>query len=313
MPPARDLVIRTTHAATAADWRDRLAGLMPDRAVHVWPDVPAPERIGYALVWQPPAGMSAALPRLAAVLTLSAGVDQLASDPTLDPAIPVIRLSGPALAAQLAGYALHHVLRHQRGFDRYDAQQRAGLWQPHPVPLAGDYRVGVLGLGETGGEIAGLLLRLGFDVAGWARRPREADFPVHTGTDGLDRVLARSDILVSVLPLTPQTTGLLDARALALLPRGAALINIGRGPTLDTAALLAALDSGALGRAVLDVFETEPLPAGSPLWRHPRVTVTPHIAGDVQPAWGAAAAARAIRDLEAGGGLSTLFDPATGY
>lgn len=313
MPAAADLVIRTTHADTARDWRDRLAALMPERAVHIWPEVPRPERIGYALVWRPPAGMAAQLPNLAAVLTLSAGVDHLANDPTLDPAIPVIRLSGPALARQLAGHALHFVLRHHRGFDRYDAQQQAGLWQPHPIPLADDCRVGVLGLGAIGQEIADLLLRLGYDVAGWARTPRTGAFPVFTGADGLDALLARSDILVNVLPLTPATTGLIDGRALARLPAGAALINIGRGPTVDTAALLCALDSGGLSRAVLDVFETEPLPADSPLWRHPRVTVTPHIAGDVQPAWGAAAAARLIRELEAGKSPPTRLDRASGY
>ncbi|RMD49303.1 MAG: glyoxylate/hydroxypyruvate reductase A [Alphaproteobacteria bacterium] len=252
-------------------------------------------------------------PRLRAVLSTWAGVERVVNNPTLR--VPLTRMVDPGLTQGMTEYVLGHVLRFHLGTDRIEAEQD-GIWRgaERIPPLAGERRVGVLGLGALGAAAARALAGLGFEVHGWARRPRELPgVRVHHGAAGLDAVLERAEILVLLLPHTPQTENILDARAIARLPAGATVINPGRGALIDDEALLAALDSGHLRGAVLDVFRTEPLPPDHPFWRHPRVLVTPHVAADTRPESAARVIAENIRRFLAGEPPLHLVDRAAGY
>lgn len=272
----------------------------------------APETVDY-IVYAPNGPVSDFRPftRLKAVLNLWAGVEDVVGNPTLR--VPLARMVDAGLTEGMRDYVCGHVLRHHLGIDRY-LRAAPGDWSPAVPPLARDRRVGVLGLGALGSDAARALAGLGFDVAGWSRRPTEVPgVACHHGPDGLAAVLARSEILVLLLPLTSQTENLLDAARLALLPEGAAIINPGRGGLIDDDALLAALESGHLGHATLDTFRTEPLPADHPFWHHPRVTVTPHVASETRAESAARVIAENIRRGEAGEPLLHLVDRASGY
>jgi len=211
-------------------------------------------------------------------------------------------------------YVTGHVLRHHLGLDRHIIRQD-GVWRHELVPpLATERPVAMLGLGALGRACAEALRALGFPLLGWSRAPKDLPgIDCHSGEDGLATVLARAQIVVTLLPQTPGTTGLLDARRLALLPRGACLVNPGRGPLIDDDALLAALDSGQVGHATLDVFRTEPLPPEHPFWAHPGVTVTPHIAAETRAETAAPVVAANIRRAEDGAPLLHRVDRTRGY
>ncbi len=255
-----------------------------------------------AFVANPPAGALQGLPGLRLVQSLWAGVDKLLADPTLPPDVPLARMVDPAMTAAMAETALWAVLALQRGFFTYAAQQRAGLWRPHAQRRAQDLCVTVLGQGEMGRAVSAVLARQGHAVQGW-RRDGQALAPL----------LAASDVVVNLLPLTADTRGLINAGFLAQLPRGAALVNLARGAHVVDADLLAALDSGQLSHAVLDVFHTEPLPAGHAYWQHPRVTVLPHAAAFTDPRSAAPVAAANVQAMLAGRPLLGLVDRRRGY
>lgn len=249
--------------------------------------------------------------RLKAVLGLWAGVETVVGNPTLTQ--PFARMVDDGLTEGMVEWVAGHVLRHHLGIDR-DILRRDAKWEPHIPPLARDRKVGVLGLGALGGACARALAGLNFDVAGWSRSPRKiTGVACHHGEDGLAAVLARSEILVLLLPRTPATENLLGARNLARLPEGAVIINPGRGPLIDDDALIAALDTGQIGHATLDVFRIEPLPGDHPYWAHPGVTVTPHIASETRPASASRVIAENIRRGEAGEPLLHLVDRRAGY
>lgn len=254
----------------------------------------------------------AVFPRLKAVQSLWAGVERIVGNPTIQ--VPLARMVDPGLRDGMTEYVTAHVLRHHLGTDAHVLGQD-GVWRNDVVPpLARDRKVGVLGLGELGRAAAGALAGLGFDVAGWSRRPKEdLGFPAASGEAGLAEVLDRSEILVLLLPATPATEGLLDAARLARLPVGAVVVNPGRGSLIDDDALLAALDAGLLGHATLDVFRQEPLPPEHPFWAHPKVTVTPHVASATRPETAAEVVAENLRRSEAGEALLHLVDRAQGY
>jgi glyoxylate/hydroxypyruvate reductase A len=218
------------------------------------------------------------------------------------------------LTRGMSEWVAGHVLRYHLGIDTYILGQD-GIWRNGIVPpLARDRTVGVLGLGELGRAVAATLAALGFDVRGWSRRPRELPgIATHAGEAGLTDVLRAADILVLLLPATPDTTNLMDTARLALLPEGARLINAGRGTLIDDDALIAALDSGWLAHATLDVFRAEPLPPEHPFWAHPRVTVTPHVASETRPETASEAIARNIARGEAGKPFLHVVDRGTGY
>jgi len=280
-------------------------------AARVATDFPADE-VDY-IVYAPGSAVQDFTPftRARAVLNLWAGVEKIVGNPTLR--LPLARMVDHGLTQGMVEYVTGHVLRHHLGMDAHILHQD-GVWRPDAPPLARDRRVSVLGLGALGAACAQMLVTLGFPVTGWSRRPKEiAGLRCLAGEDGLGQTLAEADILVLLLPLTPETEKLLDAARLAFLPRGAVIVNPGRGPLIDDDALLAALDSGALGHATLDVFRVEPLPPDHPFWGHPRVTVTPHIASETRPESAAEVIAENIRRGEAGEAFLHLVDPDAGY
>lgn len=274
-------------------------------------DLP-PEEVDY-IVHAPDSAVQDFTPftRARAVLGLWAGVESIVGNPTLR--LPLARMVDRGLTQGMVEYVTGHVLRHHLGMDAHILHQD-GVWRPAAPPLAHDRRVSVLGLGALGAACARMLSGIGFRVTGWSRRPKDiAGLRCLSGEDGLRQALAEADILVLLLPLTPATENLLDAGHLALLPRGAVIVNPGRGALIDDDALLAALDSGSLCHATLDVFRTEPLPPGHPFWAHPRVTVTPHIASQTRPDTAAEVIAENIRRGEAGEPFLHLVDPEAGY
>ena len=272
----------------------------------------APETVE-AVVYAPggPVADFAPFTGLKAVLSMWAGVERIVTDPSIR--VPLARMVEPGLTEGMTDWVCAHVLRLHAGIDRHIGL-RAGDWPAWHPPLSRQRRVGVLGLGELGSDAAAMLARLRFDVAGWARRPKAVPgVDCRHGPEGLEAVLRRSEILVLLLPLTADTENLLDARRLALLPRGAAILNPGRGPLIDDDALLAALDSGQVSHAVLDVFRTEPLPEAHPYWRRRNVTVTPHIASVTRPETAAAALAAQLGRLARGEPLLHVVDRSQGY
>jgi glyoxylate/hydroxypyruvate reductase A len=303
----------------AEAWATRFRALAPARGVYIWPDqIGAPQQIAYACAWKPPPGTLAAFPNLRAVFSLGAGVDHLLHDPTLPP-VPIVRIVDPDLTSRMVEYVLLHVLMVHRRQRLYDAQQRARIWCDHDQRPASDITVGVMGLGRLGSAAASALARIGFRVMGWSRTPKSiAGVDCHNGASGLDTFLARSEILVVLLPLTPATEGLLDLALLRKLRRdgplgGAHLINVGRGRLQIDADILTALDEGSLTGATLDVFPEEPLPAASPLWAHPRVTITPHNAAASDARFLVTNVLEQINRLERGEPMQNVIDRVRGY
>lgn len=261
-------------------WLEVLRSVLLDYELLQLSDLTAEQRAAaeVAIVANPNPADLATLPNLKWVQSLWAGVERLVAE-TQEASFAIVRLQDPQLAATMAEAILAWTLYLHRGMPRYLAQQAAHIWQQHPLPLPSQRTIGLLGLGNLGQAAAHALTQHGFTVWGWSRTPTQID-PVQTacGQDGFYTVLQQSNILVCLLPLTHQTKHLLNHETLGLLPPGASLINFARGPIVDTNALIHHLDSGHLTHAVLDVFDEEPLPPHSPLWRHPSITVLPHIA-----------------------------------
>ncbi|MCP5367253.1 MAG: glyoxylate/hydroxypyruvate reductase A [Hyphomicrobiales bacterium] len=297
----------------AERWIDAVRHHRPDEELRIWPQVGDAADIEFAVVWQPEPGDLARYPNLRAVFSMGAGVDHILADPHLPAGLPIVRLVDSTMTRGMVEYVLHWVLHHHRDFGRYAAAQ-PGDWTAHPQIPAPQRRVGVMGLGELGGAAARTLARLGFDTAGWSRTERQIEgITCFHGEPGRAHFLARTEILVCLLPLTPATENILDSALFAALPPGAALIHCGRGPHLVEADLLAALDTGHLAAATLDVFPTEPLPPAHPFWTHPRVTVTPHMASLGVARSAAAGFSEAIDLLRAGKLPGNLVDRAAGY
>lgn len=297
-----------------AAWVAEMHQHMPELELRVWPEIGDPDSIEAALAWQPPPGALARLPQLRLVHALGAGVEELLADPGLGASLPVVRLVDPSMTRAMGEYVQLQVLRLHRQDLAYRAQQQARQWRELPQPVAEERRVGILGLGVLGSEAALRLKVLGFDVAGWSRTERkQKGIPCFFGQDGLAVLVARSDILVCLLPLTTETENILDARLFAALPRGAALVNCGRGAHLVEADLVAALDGGQLSAAILDVFRTEPLPPDHPFWTHPRIVVTPHAAAATLARTAAPIVAAALRRFADGKPPANLVDRARGY
>ncbi len=300
-------------------WASALLKHKPDLEIEVWPSgAPAPEgdpaSIDYALVWKPPLGVLKSLPNLKAIFSLGAGIDHIFRDPELPEGVPVVRMVERGLTAGMTEYVVMQVLYHHRRMLDYRAQQRNRVWNELPFVASWDRRVGILGLGQLGSDAAAKLAGLGLDVAGWSRSPK--DIPgvtSYSGAAGLEEFLARTEILVCLLPLTEETRGILGAETFAKLPKGASVINVGRGEHLVEADLLAALESGQVDSATLDVFAEEPLPESSPFWDHERVIVTPHVASITVPDTAAEAVAANIARIERGEAPANAVDRAKGY
>ena len=296
-----------------AKYRDVLPAALAEAGVSadIGPDI-LPEEAEY-IVYSPASMLQdfSVFPRLKAVLNLWAGVEEVVGNRTLQ--VPLARMSDTGLRQGMIEYVLCHCLIHHLGQHGVLGKQD-GIWRHAPPPLASERTVAVLGLGELGQAVADALRDVGFNVTGWSRRAKSLDgIETHAGDDGLRNVLSGADILVLLLPQTSETTNIIDAEALALLPDGAALINPGRGPLIDDDAVIAALDSGRLAHATLDVFRKEPLPKDHPFWAHPKVTVTPHIAASTRPASASRVIAENIRRGENSEDFMLLVDRKSGY
>ena len=270
-------IVFYSAAENGAAWLAALSRAMPEAKIGAWPKTEAGEA-DYAIVWKPPRELLAALAQAKAVFNLGAGVDAFAETSALRRGLPIIRLEDAGMAEQMVEYASHAVLRCYREFETYAEQQRAAIWRPRRRLDKRSFGIGVLGLGVMGAAVAQALARFGFPVFGWSRTHKTiAGVASHAGAGDLDAVLARARVLICLLPSTGETRGLLDRARLSRLPRGACLVNLARGDLVVEEDLIALLDEGQLGAAILDVFREEPLPAQHAFWHHPKITVTPHI------------------------------------
>ncbi len=271
-----------------------------------------PEEVDY-IVYAPNSTVQDFTPytRCKAVLNLWAGVEHVVGNPTLT--VPLCRMVDPGMTQGMMEWVVGHVMRHHLGMDRNILGQN-GTWSPHVPPLAQERRVTVLGLGELGSACATTLSHLGFDVAGWSRRPKDiAGITCLHGDDGLETALARADILVLLLPKTAATENLINAGRLARMPKGAMIVNPGRGQLIDDDALLDALNSDRIAHATLDVFRVEPLPVDHPFWAHAKVTVTPHIASETRVRTSSEVVAENVRRGETGEPFLHVVDRTAGY
>jgi glyoxylate/hydroxypyruvate reductase A len=300
-------------------WKRRFDEVCGDRPVWLLPEGNGDSaNVYYAAVWKPAPGELAAFPNLRVIFNLGAGVDALMADSSL-PKVPLVRVAVGDLTHRMTEYVVLHVLMHHRQELYLRASQREKRWQPKFQWPAGAVSVGIMGLGTLGSDAADVLRRLGFRVAGWSNSPKAiAGVECFHGKAELDAFLQRTDILVCLLPLTPDTRHTLNRGLFARLnrtsPMGApVVINAGRGGLQNEADILACLDDGTLGAASLDVYATEPLPADSPFWTHPRVVLTPHNAADTDPDEISRYVARQIARYEAGGALENVVEPARGY
>jgi len=312
-PPVKADSLRILFASTKEKpefWFPLLRRALPNDQFHAWPDVNGGD-IDVAIVATHPAGTFANLPRLRLIQSLWMGVENIVSDAELPRGVPVARLIDPGMVAAMGETVIAYVLDWHRHFYCYRDFQDRKTWKRRRQYLASDRGVGILGLGELGGTIAAKLRAMGFNVAGWSRRPKTLD-GVYCSTD-LDEILSKSDAVVCLLPLTPHTKGILNRDKLQKIRKDGCLINVARGGHVVVPDLLGALDAGHLAHAYLDVFETEPLPPESPLWSHPGITVTPHIAALSEPRTSVGKVAENIERLRRGETPLNTVDFTAGY
>ncbi len=312
-------MVKAVVAAQSADntqrWREAFQRAWPEAQFHAWagrgsPSLDAP----YAIVWRPPAELFLHETALKAVFNLGAGVDSLLQMPELPPSLPVVRLEDAGMAAQMTEYVVYGLVRASRGFDRYEAAQGNARWRQLPAICRDDWPVGVMGMGAMGAEVARVVARLGYPVAGWSRSARRmAGVENHVGQAGLAAFLSRTRVLVNLLPLTPDTENILNYRNLSRLLAGGYLINVARGQHLVEDDLLTLLDEGRIAGAMLDVFRSEPLPSDHPFWHRRDVIVTPHVAAITLQSAAVAQVVGKIRDLERGVAVSGVVDRDSGY
>ncbi len=308
-------ILLSTKANTMLAWRDALLAVDSSLDIRLFPDAGDPAEIEAAVVWTQHDMMELRrYANLKLIVSMGAGVDHLMRAPGPPPGVPVARLKDHRLTTGMTEWVLLNVLRFHRQDMEYRAQQAARIWDELPAPDTAQRRIGMLGMGELGSAAATSLLALGFPVMGWTRSPREiTGVTCFSGSDGLDDMLRQTDILVCLLPLTPQTRGVINAESLALLPRGAFVINAARGGHVVAQDLLAALDTDHIAAAALDVFEPEPLPADHRFWTHPKVLVWPHAASVTIPSSAAPQVVENLRRAREGKPLINLVDFSTGY
>lgn len=310
------LLVRSGNAEAFAEWHAAFAECAPNLRVRNWSDPGVdPNSVEYVMVWEPEHHRIARFPNLRMICSAAAGIDHILADPGLPRHLPLVRLVTPDQAQRMGDYVCWAVLSLVRRIPDIIAEQRArGFDTALTGESATDTRVGVMGLGAMGARSAAMLAGLGFQVAGWSNSAKHiagvADF---VGDAAFGAFLARSDVLVCLLPLTPSTTGIIRADTLAQLPQAAGVVNAGRGRHVVDADLIAALDNGHIAGAVLDVFDPEPLPREHPYWAHPKVIVTPHVASFGSRRVRARHIAGVIAAFERGEAFAGLYDPLRGY
>lgn len=295
----------------AEPWLQGLAAALPQAHVSAWQ--PGAPQADYAVVWAPPQRFIDEQPGLKALFNIGAGVDALLGL-RLPPALPVVRLDDAGMAVQMAEYVCHALIRHFREFDGYEADMCAGRWGYRRPRLRQDFPVGVMGLGVLGERVARAVAQFEFPVMGWSRGPRQVEgVRCFSGAEGFDGFLAASRVLVNLLPLTPGTRDVMNRGTLSRLMPGAYVINVARGAHLVDEDLLALIDEGHVAGATLDVFRTEPLPAGHPFWNNPRITLTPHTSARTLRDESIAQIAGKIAAMQRGEPVAGIVDAARGY
>ncbi len=307
------IVITHPGAETGARWVAALSARLPEAEVFASRDGDGPPA-DYGIGWMPPDGFFSEQTRLRAFFSAAAGVDHLLGHPGLPPALPLIRLEDAGMGTQMAHYCLHEVLRLQRRSADFEAQQRATTWRDLEIEPPSAWPVGVVGLGVLGTQVARTIAAEGFSVRGYSQRPRQVeDVACFDASQGLREFLSGCRVAILLLPLTPASTDLFDAERLSWLPRGAWLINVGRGALLVEQALLDALDGDRLSGATLDVFRHEPLPEAHPFWAHPKIRITPHVSAVTRVEESAAQIAEKLRRFEQGLAVGGTVDRGRGY
>ena len=303
-----------TEEMKPASWIKHIHKLAPDIEVRVWPETGDTADIRMVLVWKHPRGVLNRFPNLECIASLGVGVDHVLNDENLPVDIPVTRVVDPSMAQSMSEYITLAVLSHCRHFDHYRQDQVDRNWQPRVPLLAEKIRIGIMGMGQLGSHAANQLGHFGFSIAGWSRTAKKiSQVDCYAGEDGLVPFLARTDILICTLPLTPLTDRILNRGIFKHLPDGAYLINVARGQHLIEQDLLDALDEGRLSGACLDVFTEEPLPDSHPFWAHPKIKITPHISSLTYPAAVAPQLVENYRRLESGRPLANSVDRERGY
>ena len=303
-----DKVIGSAEAFRAAFKKQ-----LPDLPIRFWPDVGEAKDIEYLAFMHPDFGQLPAFPNLKAMFSRSAGVESFVEHPKL-PKVPLGKVEPPGGDPMMTEYVVMHVLRFHRDMPGYQAAQARKEWRRVPIARPDQRRVGFLGFGMMATAPALVLQSLGFKVSAWVRSPRPAaEVPLYHGRDQLAAFLGQTDIAVCLLPLTPETEGIFCARTFAMMPKGAMLVNVGRGKHVVEKDLIAALDSGQLSYAALDALWPEPLPPESPLWLHPKVTIMPHVARRPTVDQLVTEVAANIESLKSGGRLLQQIDVTLGY
>ncbi|MGM0562186.1 MAG: 2-hydroxyacid dehydrogenase [Pseudomonadota bacterium] len=301
-------------ADSAKVWIPELERQLSHHDIRQWPDIGDPSEIDYALLWKPEPGIMAALPNLKVIFSIGAGIDHLVKDPDMPRHLPLVRMVEEGLTAGMTEYVVMQTLYHHRRMLDYRELQAEKRWEPLPLTPCWDRKVGILGLGVLGRDSAEKLAMLGLDVAGWSRSEKQIDgVKCYHGEEGLQEVVARSEILICLLPLTDETRGILNADLFNRMPRGGMIINAARGEHLVDQDLLDALASGQIDSATLDVFHEEPLPANHPFWNHRRIILTPHMASITVPRTAVASLVDNVKRFEAGQPMKNLVDLDRGY
>lgn len=295
-------------------WVRDFAEVLPDAEVVVWREGQRIARCDYAVLWLPPAALLDDLAHVKAIFLTGAGADAILKFGDALPKVPIIRLADAGMAVQMAEYVTHSVLRYFRRFDDYEKQAHRGVWTQLTLPRKEDFAVGVMGMGVLGSAVLDALKPFGFPLRGWSRSAKSVDgVECFSGAEGFDPFLRGTRVLVCMLPLTPQTTNLLDRASLSRLRQGAYLINVARGALVAEPDLLTLIRSGHIAGATLDVFRNEPLPAPHPFWEEPRITLTPHISALTLRTESIRQIAQKMRALEAGETVADVVDRKRGY
>lgn len=305
------MTILLSKSDDGEQWQQALRESLPEMRIYIWPEVPEPEKVQYALVWKHPLGDLQNYPHLRAVFSLGAGMEHLLTDAEL-PDVPLVSLGDPLMAQDMANHTLYWVINYHRHYDQYRLQQTRQQWQFLPSVLARDFKVLVLGLGRIGMQVAATVQQAGFSTRAWDFKPKQAAVDCYAGTETLPGLLADTDVVVCCLALNQRSRHLLNDAFFACLAAGSYLINISRGDIVDEDALYRALDAGKLAGAALDVVQTEPLPEEHWLWLHPAVSLTPHMAGPTHVRSGAKIIAANILRMEQGLPPEPVFDRSRG-
>ncbi len=295
-------------------WVRDFAEVLPHAEVVAWQEGAQEAPCDYAVLWAPSAALLGQLAHVKAIFLAGAGVDAILKFGDALPDVPIVRLGDAGMAVQMAEYVAHAVLRYFRRFDDYEKQARRGIWAPLPQFEKHEFTIGVLGMGMLGSRVLQTMAHFGFPLRGWSRTQKQVDgVECFSGIDGLGEFLAGTRVLVCMLPLTPETTTLLDRARLSLLPKGAYLVNVARGAHVAEPELLTLIRSGHLAGATLDVFRNEPLPAPHPFWDEPRITMTPHISALTVRHDSVRQIAGKINNLENGEPVADVVDRTRGY